>query len=92
MGNKDKFDQKYKSHQQASSKLVIHPFIVPIIEENGELKLNWKLIEQIIKYIRDKIHEVLYIQKSRETIYQSLNLDPVKEKTSNFQNSQFAQK
>ena len=53
----------------------LHPFIVPITESKfGKLDINWALIDKVIKYVKDKILEIIYVQKRGNVIQQNLDL------------------
>ena len=75
--DESEFLSKYKGKAfSEEDRLCIHPFIVPIQQQsNGSLCLNWPLVERVIEYIRGKINDVLYLQRSRETIHQSIGVD-----------------
>lgn len=72
----DEFNHKYKQHFQTNKEfhddklLDVHPFIVPISENKlGKLDINWALINKIIKYVKDKILEIIYVQKRGNVIH-----------------------
>lgn len=70
----------------------MHPFIVPIQENQGKLSLNWKLVDNVIEYIRAKINDVLYLQKPRTSIHQALGVEKLIKPIDGLQDSQFAKK
>lgn len=72
-------------------KLELYPYIVPLVDKDGKLEVNWALIENIQNYIQTKIMDIVFINKTKETIRKNYNVDPAKKEeknTSAFGNSQ----
>lgn len=71
------FERKYKSRQFYGHKpqLEICPYIVPLVEENQKLQINWKLIGEVVKYIEKKMFDVVYCIKSHDVIQKNYNVD-----------------
>lgn len=73
--SQEEFFHKYKQNFYSNKKehdtklLDVHPFIVPITEnKDGKLDINWALINKVIKYVKDKILEIIHVQRRGNVI------------------------
>ena len=62
------------------------------MEVNGKLQINWKLIHKVIKYIKDKILDIIYVQRTASLVKSTLNLFEYEQKFDKFHDSQYGKR
>lgn len=61
---------------RSSSKVRAYPFVCPLkAGEDGQLAVNWRLIDDVIKQTKSKLLDVLYVARPRHVILRAMDVE-----------------